>query len=129
MSQVSKAKDNPVAQARALPPLTWHGSLTTAAQTPTHYLHLSAFPCANCNGPVIAGSLGTRPDDITREINVREIGALCLACGFRPESVVEPSVGHRFRPVQWNWVIQEHARPANLCPGPPELSPEAGGKR
>src|ERR1700724_1875014 len=113
MSQVFKGEeDGPVDQARAMPSMTWHGTL--ASETTTHYLHLSAFPCVNCNGPVIVGSLGTRPDNISGEINLRKIGALCLACGFRPETVAEPSVEHRFRPVQWNWVIRDRAQPADL---------------
>ena len=102
MSDVSEGKDGPVAQVRAIPPMTWHGVFSDGANTATDFLHLYAFRCTQCNGPVIVGSLGTRPDDISREINVRQIGALCLACGFRPEIIVDPAVEHRFRPVQWS---------------------------
>ena len=59
MSQLSKGEDGSGAQARAMPSMTWHGTLTDAANATTHFLHLSAFRCANCNGPVIVGSLGT----------------------------------------------------------------------
>jgi len=130
MSQVSRGESGSVAQARAMPSMTWHGTLTDATNTATRYLHLAAFRCANCNGPVIVGSLGTRPDDISREINVREIGAICLACGFKPEIMVEPAVEHRFRPVQWNWVIRHCEQTADLRAdrSSPELSPEAGPK-
>ena len=130
MSQVSRGESGLVEQARAMPSMTWHGTLTDAANTTTHFLHLSAFRCANCNGPVIVGSLGTRPDDISREVNVRELGALCLACGFKPEIVAGPALEFRFRPVQWNWAILDCAQTADLHAGrrPPELSPEAGPK-
>ena len=130
MSQVSRGESGLVEQARAMPSMTWHGTLTDAENTTTHFLHLSAFRCAKCNGPVIVGSLGTRPDDISREINVREIGALCLACGFKPEIVAEPAVEHRFRPVQWNWAILDCEQMADLRAGPSslEFSPEAGPK-
>lgn len=47
---------------------------------------------------VIAGCLGTRCDDIRRETNIRNVGATCVACGFRPEIVAEPSVNNHFRP-------------------------------
>jgi hypothetical protein len=78
-----------------------------ARETVTHYLHISAFPCENCNGPVIAGSLGTRHDVITQETDITPIGAVCLACGLRPQIVLEPSKDHRFRPVEWNLAIKD----------------------
>jgi hypothetical protein len=92
--------------------MTWNGTLVDAAETATHYLHLSAFLCEKCNGPVIAGSLGTRLDDITQETDIRKIGAACIACGFRVEMIAELSAEHRFRPVEWKWAIKEYAQPA-----------------
>ncbi len=86
----------------------------------THYLHLSAFPCEKCCGPVVTGWLGVRHDDISKETGIRQIGAACLACGLRPEVMVEPLVGHHFRPVEWDWVIQE--QPAD--PGDDMLAAE-----
>jgi hypothetical protein len=112
MSQAPVVSDGPVVQARAMPPMTWNGTLVGAAETATHYLHLSAFPCEKCNGPVIVGSLGTRHDDISRETDIRRVGAACIACGFRPEIIAEESVDHRFRPVEWKWAIKEHVQPA-----------------
>lgn len=92
--------------------MTWKGTLAGVAETKTHYLHLSAFPCEKCSGPVILGSLGTRLDDISQETDIRKVGAACIACGFRPETMLEPSVGHRFRPVEWKWAIKDHEKPA-----------------
>lgn len=108
MSQVPALGNVPLVAARAVPPMTWNGTLVDATDTVTHYLHLSAFPCEKCNGPVIAGSLGTRRDDISQETDVRKIGAACIVCGFMPEKMAEPSVDHRFRPVEWKWAIKPH---------------------
>jgi hypothetical protein len=130
MSHLPVASDDAAVRARAMPPMTWNGTLVTATETQTHYLHLAAFPCAKCNGPVIVGSLGTRRDDISQETDIRSVGAVCIACGLRPEIILEPSVEHRFRPVEWNWVIQDHAQPsgsnADLLPA--ELSQDADAK-
>jgi hypothetical protein len=49
----------------------------------THYLHLSAFSCGECNGPVISGAGSTRETEIQRETNIRQIGSVCLSCGKR----------------------------------------------
>lgn len=112
MSQVfPKVSQTPVFQAKTTP-MTWNGTLANAAGPETHFLHLSAFPCEKCNGPVILGWLGTRCDDISRETNISNVGAACIACGFRPETLLEPSVGHRFRPVEWKWAIKGHEQPA-----------------
>ncbi len=118
MPQVPVVTDVPVAHARTMPPMTWNGTLVAAAETATHYLHLSAFACEKCNGPVIAGFMGTRHDDISREIDIRNVGAACLACGFRPEILLEPSVEHRFRPIEWNCTVQNCAQPLSSAEGP-----------
>jgi hypothetical protein len=47
----------------------------------TKYLHVSAYSCDKCEGPVIAGSFGTRETEITREIDLTQVGAVCLSCG------------------------------------------------
>jgi hypothetical protein len=104
--------NGPVVQAKAMPPMTWDGTLADTAETARHYLHLSAFLCEKCNGPVIAGWLGTRHDDISRETDIRVVGAACIACGFRPEILAEQSVDHHFRPVEWKWAIKERVQPA-----------------
>ena len=84
-----------------------------AEEQAVRYLHLSAFPCEKCSGPVVAGCFGTRYDHISKETDFREVGAVCLACGFRPTIMIEPLVGHRFRPVEWEWVIQKQGQPAD----------------
>jgi hypothetical protein len=102
-----------------MPPMTWNGALVAAAETATHFLHLAALVCAQCNGPVIVGFMGTRHDDISKETDIRNVGAACLACGFRPEILMEPSVDHHFRPIEWNYVIKQCAQqPLSPAEGP-----------
>lgn len=127
MSQSPLLSDTPLVDARSMPPMTWSGAMVGALETVTHYLHLAAFPCEKCNGPVIAGSLGTRHDVITQETDITPIGAICLACGFRPATVLEPSKDHRFRPVEWNLPIRKLAGPALSAddPLPAKLSQDA----
>jgi hypothetical protein len=109
--QVPTANNGSAVQAKATPPMTWNGTLVDAVDTETYHLHLSAFPCEKCNGPVIAGSLGTRHDYISKETDIRSIGAACIVCGFRPVLMMEPSVDHRFRPVEWKWTIKDQTQP------------------
>jgi hypothetical protein len=120
--QVPAANNGSAVQAKATPPMTWNGTLVDAADTETYYLHLSATRCEKCNGPVIAGSLGTRHDHISKETDIRKIGAACIACGFMPEFTVEPAAEHRFRPVEWKWTISGQTKPAR--PGSPALPAE-----
>lgn len=102
------------------------GNLVRRQEHSTHYLHIYAFPCDKCNGPVIVGSLGTREDHLSKETAITDIGAVCLACGCRPERIIGPSVGHSFRPVEWEWPIQP-AGTANVGADPlaAELSQDA----
>lgn len=127
MSQTPVYGNDSIAGPRSMPPMTWNGTLVGAAETATHYLHLAAFPCEKCNGPVIAGSLGKRHDVISQETDITPIGAVCLVCGFRPDLVLESSKDHRFRPVEWNWIIRSLAGPKPSADDPltTELSQEA----
>jgi hypothetical protein len=70
MSQIPVVSDSPVVQARAMPLMTWNGTPVSAADTQTHFLHLSAFRCEKCSGPVIVGLMGTRRDDISKETDI-----------------------------------------------------------
>jgi hypothetical protein len=105
MSEVPELSDDPIAN-RMMPPMTWNGALVGPLETATHYLHLTAFPCQKCNGPVIVGSLGTRHDVITQETEIRAVGAICIACGSRPEAILASAVDHGFRPIEWRWAIK-----------------------
>lgn len=63
------------------------------------FLHLSAYSCDECAGPVVAASLGIRENEISNEIDVRLLGAVCLTCGHRQSKASEQGVN--FPPVPW----------------------------
>ena len=65
------------------------------------YLHLSAYPCDTCAGPVIAGSLGVRENEISKETDVRQVGSICLSCGHRQSSVTAPARVRHLLPMEW----------------------------
>src|SRR5579863_6563022 len=88
-------------------------AVSTVAQA-KHYLHLYAFPCEKCSGPVIVGSIGRKEDDISHEMGIGGIGAVCIACRWRPDSMISPLAGHCFRPVEWSWPIQKRAATEDL---------------
>jgi len=64
------------------------------------YLHLSAYICDECKGPVVSGLLAVREDEISRETDIRPIGAICLSCGHRQPTMTEPGITHQFPPHQ-----------------------------
>jgi hypothetical protein len=75
------------------------------------YLHLSAYSCHECAGPVIAGSIAVRENEISKETDKREVGAICLSCGNRPNKATEPGLVHDFPPTLW-----ESAKPSGaIC--------------
>ena len=65
------------------------------------YLHLSAYPCDACAGPVIAGSLGVRENEISKETDIRQVGAICLSCGHRQCAATEPARARHLMPMEW----------------------------
>jgi len=67
-----------------------------------HYLHLCAYPCDECAGPVVAGWLATRESEISRETDIRQVGAICLTCGHRQSQPSEPEQARHFPPKEWN---------------------------
>ena len=67
----------------------------------TKYLHLSAYSCDKCDGPVIAGSFGTRESEITRETDLTQVGAVCLSCGNKQTEANAPNSVRQFAPVEW----------------------------
>jgi hypothetical protein len=66
----------------------------------TQYLHLSAFPCEKCKGPVISASLGVRETELTKEVDIRNIRAVCLFCGNQQDTQTTPVRG--FLPAPWD---------------------------
>jgi hypothetical protein len=66
------------------------------------YLHLSAYSCDMCAGPVIAASLAVRENEISKETEIREVGAICLSCGHRQSKEAGAGVTRDFPPVPWD---------------------------
>ncbi len=65
------------------------------------YLHLSAYPCDGCAGPVIAGSLAVRENEISKETDIRTLGSICLVCGRRQSTATEPARVRHLLPMEW----------------------------
>lgn len=63
-------------------------------------LHLRAYLCDGCGGPVVAGTLAIRESEITKETELRELGGVCLCCGSTQDISTTP-VRH-FLPVEWD---------------------------
>jgi hypothetical protein len=64
------------------------------------HLHLCVYLCEKCGGPVVSGSLGIRETEITKEVDIRQVGAVCLSCG-RPQEMNSTSA-RCFPPVEWD---------------------------
>jgi hypothetical protein len=78
-----------------------------------HYLHLSVYSCDKCAGPVIAGSLAVRENEISKETGIQQVGAMCISCGHRQSLASEGSVIRQFPPVEWQ-PVKEAATPTHL---------------
>jgi len=62
-------------------------------------LHLCAYPCEKCSGPVVAASLGVRESEIKKEA-ITFVGAACLSCGNKQDVQTLPL--RRFFPTAWD---------------------------
>ena len=67
----------------------------------TQYLHLSAFICDECDGPVISGSGSTRENEIEKATSVMRIGSVCLSCGKRYGELPTSGVVRHMAPFEW----------------------------
>lgn len=67
-----------------------------------HYLHVRAYTCDKCRGPVISGSTAVRENEISKETQITQVGAICLSCGHRQDRATAPSDRRDFPPVRWD---------------------------
>ncbi|MGD1022050.1 MAG: hypothetical protein ABR880_04650 [Candidatus Sulfotelmatobacter sp.] len=74
------------------------------------YLHLSVYPCDTCSGPVVAGSTAARENEISKETDIRQVGAICLSCGHRQDKATEPARASHMLPIAWEPVEAISAR-------------------
>ena len=65
------------------------------------YLHLSVYRCDQCQGPVVTGSLAVRENEISKETEKQEVGAICISCGYRQSKVTAPGVTRHFPQTEW----------------------------
>jgi hypothetical protein len=76
------------------------------------YLHLSAYACDMCTGPVVAGSVAVRENEISKETELKQVGAICLSCGHRQVKAANPERLRHFFPIEWEEVsIEAPAHP------------------
>ena len=68
----------------------------------TNYLHLSAFTCDECDGPVISASRSTRETEIQRATDIRQIGSVCLLCGKRYVGLPSSGIVRHIAPFEWH---------------------------
>jgi hypothetical protein len=66
------------------------------------YLHVSAYSCDKCSGPVISGSTAVRENEISKETEITQVGAICLSCGHRQNRATAQAGTRDFPPVQWD---------------------------
>jgi len=66
-----------------------------------HYLHLSVYRCDKCQGPVVKGSLAVRENEISKETEKEEIGAICISCGRRQTAATESTRIRHLMPMDW----------------------------
>ena len=131
MSQTSSTDESCIRSGRRSLPRSWGGTPVEAPENPAHYLHLRAFPCKKCKGPVVAGWIGKREDAITRETNVAVLGGVCLLCGARVDTLNATSAPSYFRPVEWEWPADNKPVPTDSDEDPLslELSQDADRPR
>jgi len=67
-----------------------------------HYLHVRAYPCDECKGPVISASMAVRETEISKETEARQLGAICLSCGHKQAPATGAANIRDFPPVQWD---------------------------
>ena len=65
------------------------------------YLHLSVYRCDQCQGPVVSGLLAVRENEISRETEKQEVGAICISCGNRQSTVSSRAAARHFPPTEW----------------------------
>ena len=90
-----------------------------------HHLHLRAYVCKKCNGPVIATTLGIRKTAIAGETVTGQLVPSCLLCGDRPISVDEPGFG--FFPIQWPMLSLMPVDQRNIVSDTALLQPDGQG--
>lgn len=48
----------------------------------SRYLHISAYPCDDCTGPVVSGWFAVRETDLQRETDIRQVEQFACRAGI-----------------------------------------------
>jgi DNA-directed RNA polymerase subunit RPC12/RpoP len=80
-----------------------------------HYLHLSVYRCAQCQGPVVTGSLAVRENEISKETEKQNIGSICLSCGHRQSAATGPARIRHLLPIDWPPADSINASPPTMA--------------
>ena len=65
------------------------------------YLHLSVHSCNKCQGPAVSASLAVRENVISKETDIRQVGAICVSCGLRDQNANGKASVRHFPPMEW----------------------------
>jgi hypothetical protein len=65
------------------------------------YLHLSTYSCDKCRGPVVSGFIAVRENEISKETEIRQVGAACISCGHRQNKATEPARARYLPQIEW----------------------------
>ena len=65
------------------------------------YLHLSTYSCDKCRGPVVSGFIAVRENEISKETEIRQVGAICISCGHRQNKATEPARARYLPQIEW----------------------------
>ena len=76
-------------------------------QMKRQYLHLSVYRCDKCEGPFVTASLAVRENEISKETDIRGVGAICLSCGGRQTAPPGNGPARQFPPVEWETVSRK----------------------
>jgi len=66
------------------------------------YLHLSVYSCDKCHGPMVSASFAVRENAISKETDIRQVGAMCLSCGQRQQNATGTAGVRHLPPVEWD---------------------------
>lgn len=66
------------------------------------YLHVSVHSCNKCQGPVVSASLAVRENAISKETDIRQVGAICLSCGLRDHNATGKVNVRHYPPMEWD---------------------------
>jgi hypothetical protein len=100
MSQIPLINEAPAVFARYSPPRE-PGLEPSRAQNARPTISILWLPHVEMQRATDSRLTGRREDDVSKETEIKEAGAVCLSCGSRPETPTESLQGRHFRPVEW----------------------------